>query len=68
MHCLAVKLMKIEKRISALFRLKKPSPRCPVLLKTIGDYDIIPWMYLHSFEAAPANLYVTSKRILGDIL
>lgn len=68
MHCLAVKLMKIEKRISALFRLKKPSPRCPVLLKTIGDYNLMTCMYLHSFEAAPANLYVTSKRTLGDIL
>lgn len=49
MHCLAVKLMKIEKRISALFRLKKPSPRCPVLLKTIGDYNLMTCMYLHYY-------------------
>lgn len=49
MHCLAVKLMKIEKRISALFRLKKPSPRCPVLLKTIGDYNLMTCMSLHYY-------------------
>jgi len=34
---------------SVPFLTKKPSPRCPVLLKTIGDYNLMTCMYLHYY-------------------
>lgn len=58
----------IKNRSERLFLTKSHLQDVLFCLKTIGDYDLIPCMYLHSFETAPANLYVTSKRILGDIL
>ena len=39
----------IKNRSVRLFLTKKSSPRCPILLKTIGDYNLMTCMYLHYY-------------------